>query len=271
MSGNLALREETSEQRIEPDPRGTPWLWWATRKLPEPFAPQERYGAAVVVHCHNDEYNLYEFLSSLAAQRDFERTQVVLVDDGSTDATPGHLANFAAHYPNTRVVPQVAMGLRAAYDHGLRYVTAPYVMFTRARDILGEDSVSHLLHAARRRRRTSSSVIRTTSPARTGEPQSRGSGTSAGNRSTWRSWATPPTSSSPPAWAPNCCGPTSSATSGCAAARVPATRTPGWPFPRCCTPAASPSPPRPPATNATRSSRTRCSTCRGTTRSRPRS
>ncbi|NEC73101.1 bifunctional glycosyltransferase/CDP-glycerol:glycerophosphate glycerophosphotransferase [Streptomyces rochei] len=150
VSGNLALRQETSEQRVKADPRGTPWLWWATRRLPESVTPQERYGAAVVVHCHNDEYNLYEFLSSLAAQRDFERTQVVLVDDGSTDATPGHLANFAAHYPNTRVVPQVAMGMRAAYDHGLRHVTAPYVMFARARDILGEDSVSHLLRAARK-------------------------------------------------------------------------------------------------------------------------
>lgn len=150
VSGNLALRPETSEQQVRTDRPGTPWLWWANRALPEPFAPQEKYGAALVVHCHNDEYNLYEFLSSLAAQRDFERTEVILVDDGSTDATPGHLANFAAHYPNARIVQQVAMGMRAAFDHGLRHVTAPYVMFVRAQDILGEDSVSRLLSTARK-------------------------------------------------------------------------------------------------------------------------
>ncbi|WP_316742872.1 glycosyltransferase [Streptomyces sp. MK7] len=149
VSGNLALREETSEQREKVDPRGTPWLWWAGRQLPDFTAPQENYGAAVVVHCRNDEYNLYEFLSSLAAQSDFERIQVILVDDGSTDSTPGRLASFAARYANTTVVTQVAMGMRAAFDHGLRYVGAPYVMFARARDILGEDSVSHLLRAAR--------------------------------------------------------------------------------------------------------------------------
>ncbi|MFB7597930.1 glycosyltransferase [Streptomyces sp. NPDC056160] len=149
VSGNLALREETSEQREETDPRGTPWLWWANRQLPESVSPSENYGAAVVVHCHNDEYNLYEFLSSLAAQRDFERLQVVLVDDGSTDSTPARLASFAARYANTTVVTQVAMGMRAAFDHGLRHVSAPYVMFARARDILGQDSVSHLLRAAR--------------------------------------------------------------------------------------------------------------------------
>ncbi|WP_086728980.1 glycosyltransferase [Streptomyces carpinensis] len=149
VSGNLALREETTEQREKTDPRGTPWLWWANRQLPEFTAPQENYGAAVVVHCRNDEYNLYEFLSSLSAQMDFERIQVILVDDGSTDSTPGRLASFAARYANTTVVTQVSMGMRAAFDHGLRYVSAPYVMFARARDILGEDSVSHLLRAAR--------------------------------------------------------------------------------------------------------------------------
>jgi glycosyltransferase involved in cell wall biosynthesis len=149
VSGNLALRPETGEQREETDPRGTPWLWWTDRELPEPFGPQQSYDAAVVAHCHNDEYNLYEFLSSLAAQRDFERTQVVLVDDGSTDSTPGRLAAFAAHYPNTTVVTQVSMGMRAAFDHGLRHVSAPYVMFARASDVLGEDGVSRLLRAAR--------------------------------------------------------------------------------------------------------------------------
>ncbi|WP_051865084.1 glycosyltransferase [Streptomyces griseus] len=150
VSGNLALRPETTEQRAKADPRGEPWLWWKDRQLPEAFAPPETYGAAVVVHCHNDEYNLYEFLRSLAAQREFEQTQVILVDDGSTDSTAGQLEKFAAHYPNTRVVPQVPMGMRAAFDHGLRFVTAPYVMFARARDILGPDSVSRLLAAARK-------------------------------------------------------------------------------------------------------------------------
>ncbi|MGW1026514.1 bifunctional glycosyltransferase/CDP-glycerol:glycerophosphate glycerophosphotransferase [Streptomyces sp. NPDC002577] len=149
VSGNLAMRPETSERQAQLDPRGTPWLWWAKSQAPEPFTPPRRYAAAVVVHCHNDEYNLYEFLNSLAAQGEFTRTEVIFVDDGSSDSTPRQLANFAAHYPNTRVVTQVAMGMRAAFDNGLQYVSAPYVMFARARDILGEDSVGHLVRAAR--------------------------------------------------------------------------------------------------------------------------
>ncbi|MFE2729522.1 glycosyltransferase [Streptomyces sp. NPDC059349] len=149
VSGNLALRPETSEQQAGLDPRGTPWLWWADSRAPEPAAPPERYALSLVVHCHNDEYNLYEFLNSLAAQADFTRTQVILVDDGSGDSTPGRLAAFAAHYPNVSVVTQVPMGMRVAFDNGLQYVSAPYVMFARARDILGEDSLGRLLRTAR--------------------------------------------------------------------------------------------------------------------------
>ncbi|MYS16325.1 glycosyltransferase [Streptomyces sp. SID4982] len=149
VSGNLALRPETREQQSRTDRRGTPWTWWTGQRLPEPFARRERFGAAVVVHCHNDEYNLPEFLGSLDTQRDFAGTQVVLVDDGSTDATAHQIEEFAARWPNVTVVSQIAMGMRAAFDHGLRHVTAPYVMFARARDILGQDSVHRLLHAAR--------------------------------------------------------------------------------------------------------------------------
>ncbi|OIJ64136.1 bifunctional glycosyltransferase/CDP-glycerol:glycerophosphate glycerophosphotransferase [Streptomyces mangrovisoli] len=149
VSGNLALRPETEAQPVRTHDRGQPWLWWTDAGTPEPFEARDGHAAAVVVHCRNDEYNLEAFLGSLAAQRDFARLQVILVDDGSTDATPGLLAEFAASFPNSTVVPQVSMGMRAAFDHGMRHVTAPYVLFTRARDILGKDCLSRLMRAAR--------------------------------------------------------------------------------------------------------------------------
>ncbi|MFD7325225.1 glycosyltransferase [Streptomyces sp. NPDC059875] len=150
VSGNLALRPETSEAQTKANPRGTPWLWWQGAEAPEPAAPPQRWSAAIVVHCHNDEYNLGEFLPSLFAQTGFAETQVVLVDDGSSDTTAQQLAAFAAYYPNTKVVTQAALGMRSAFDHGLRYVTAPYVMFARAQDILGESALARLVAATRK-------------------------------------------------------------------------------------------------------------------------
>ena len=266
VSGNLALRPETSEQQAGLDPRGTPWLWWADSRAPEPAAPPERYALSLVVHCHNDEYNLYEFLNSLAAQADFTRTQVILVDDGSGDSTPGRLAAFAAHYPNVSVVTQVPMGMRVAFDNGLQYVSAPYVMFARARDILGEDSLGRLLRTARSAKADVVIGDQDNFPGPGAAPTSRGSGTSPRARTRWHASTTPPTSSSPRTWGPSSSGPGCCASSGCAAARDRATRTPGWPCPPSCTRAASRSLPRPPSTSATRNSRTRSSTCPGTTR-----
>lgn len=151
VSGNLALRPETTEQQTADHPRGTPWLWWQDSPPAEPAAPhRETYDAAIVAHCHNDEYNLYEFLSSLLAQREFAATQVVLVDDGSTDATSAQLAQFAAYHANVEVIPQIRLGARSSFDNGLRYVRAPYVMFARAQDILGENCVGRLVAAAQR-------------------------------------------------------------------------------------------------------------------------
>lgn len=150
VSGNLALRPETAEQRTVDNPRGTPWLWWEGAPAAEPSSGQEPYAAALVVHCHNDEYNLYEFLSSLLAQREFASTQVILVDDGSTDATSAQLAQFAAFHGNVEVVPQIRLGARSSYDNGLRHVRAPYVAFARAQDILGENAMGRLVAAALR-------------------------------------------------------------------------------------------------------------------------
>ncbi|MFF9195800.1 glycosyltransferase [Streptomyces sp. NPDC014779] len=149
VSGNLGVRPETGAVQGRVNPRGTPWLWWQGAEAAAPAARPDRPSAAVVVHCHNDEYNLPDFLSSLAAQRGFGSTQVVLVDDGSTDSTARQLAAFAAYYPNAQVVSQAALGLRSSYDHGLRHVRAPYVLFTRARDLLGEAVLARLLAAAR--------------------------------------------------------------------------------------------------------------------------
>ncbi|MEU8526157.1 MULTISPECIES: bifunctional glycosyltransferase/CDP-glycerol:glycerophosphate glycerophosphotransferase [Streptomyces] len=150
VSGNLGLRPQTAEAQAKSFPRGTPWLWWQDREPAAPTFPKDRYAAAIVVHCRNDEYNLREFLASLSAQARFEDIQVVFVDDGSTDTTPQLLSGYAAYYPNTGIVTQNSLGLRSAFDNGLQYVTAPYVMFARARDILGEAAVGRLLAAAHR-------------------------------------------------------------------------------------------------------------------------
>ncbi|MCX4735506.1 glycosyltransferase [Streptomyces sp. NBC_01363] len=148
VSGNVALRPETSERTELDTRRGTPWHWWAGSEDPAPLPDTGTYSAAVVVHCRNDEHHLYEFLHSLAAQSLFPETQVVFVDDGSTDRTAQLLDNFASFYRNTSVLRIPAQGIGAAHQQGLARVVAPYVLFARGRDILGADCLRQLTESA---------------------------------------------------------------------------------------------------------------------------
>jgi len=82
-----------------------------------------------VVCTHNRSTLLATCLESLALQtlppREFE---IIVVDDGSTDATPAVCARFC-RLPHLRVIRQPNAGLGAARERGWRAGTAPVVAF----------------------------------------------------------------------------------------------------------------------------------------------
>jgi glycosyltransferase involved in cell wall biosynthesis len=82
-----------------------------------------------VVCTHNRSTLLAPCLESLALQTlpssDFE---IIVVDDGSTDATPAVCARFK-HLPHLRVIQQPNAGLGAARERGWRAGSAPVVAF----------------------------------------------------------------------------------------------------------------------------------------------
>lgn len=85
---------------------------------------------SVVVCTHNRADRLRPCLESLAAQHlppaEFE---IVLVDDGSADATPNIAAEFVTRMPNLRAIRQNNAGLGAARERGWRACSAPIVAF----------------------------------------------------------------------------------------------------------------------------------------------
>lgn len=85
---------------------------------------------AVVVCTHNRADRLRPCLESLAAQRlDPARFEIVLVDDGSSDATPDIAAEFAARLGHLHAIRQPNAGLGAARERGWRATRAPIVAF----------------------------------------------------------------------------------------------------------------------------------------------
>jgi glycosyltransferase involved in cell wall biosynthesis len=87
---------------------------------------------AILVACHNDGATLPETIDSLRSE---ERTELVVVDDGSTDE--GTLDVLAVvERSGVPVLRQANAGPSAAWMTGLRATIAPYVMPFSSDDIL---------------------------------------------------------------------------------------------------------------------------------------
>jgi glycosyltransferase involved in cell wall biosynthesis len=84
-------------------------------------------GVSVVIPTYNRADLLPEALDSVLAQ-DWPDLEVVVVDDGSTDATPQLLDGYVAnHGAKMRVIRQPNGGESQARSHGIRAASRPYV------------------------------------------------------------------------------------------------------------------------------------------------
>jgi glycosyltransferase involved in cell wall biosynthesis len=86
---------------------------------------------SVIIPCYNQGRFLTEAIESVVAQT-LPATEIVVVDDGSTDDTPA----VARRYPEVRYVRQHNLGLASARNTGLAHSTGDYVVFLDADDRL---------------------------------------------------------------------------------------------------------------------------------------
>ncbi|WP_329210423.1 CDP-glycerol glycerophosphotransferase family protein [Streptomyces sp. NBC_00683] len=101
---------------------------------------------SVVVPVHNVEEYLEECLASLAGQT-LDALEVVLVDDGSTDASRRIAEDFARRDPRFRCVHQPNAGLSAARNTGVARTTpgVPYLAFADSDDIVVHDAYERMV------------------------------------------------------------------------------------------------------------------------------
>src|SRR5690242_18522799 len=103
----------------------------------------------VVVIGYNDRAHVGDAVRSALAQGP-SVTEVVAVDDCSTDGSADLLAELAAEDPRLRVVrrDENSGGCGSPRNTGIDAVTAPYVMFLDSDDVLPPGAVDTLLTAA---------------------------------------------------------------------------------------------------------------------------
>jgi len=86
---------------------------------------------SVIIGVYNRPELIIETLDSVLAQTHPE-IEVIVIDDGSTDATPAVLERFAGRIAVHR---EEHRGLPAALNHGLRLATGEFVVFLDSDDL----------------------------------------------------------------------------------------------------------------------------------------
>lgn len=104
---------------------------------------------SVVVPVYNVEPFLDACLRSIAGQTCAD-LEVVMVDDGSTDAGPEIAERFAARDPRFRLIRQPNAGLGAARNTGLDAATGEFLAFCDSDDVLPPDAYERLLRSLER-------------------------------------------------------------------------------------------------------------------------
>lgn len=89
---------------------------------------------SVLMPVYNGERFLAEAVESILGQT-FADFEFVIVDDGSTDASPAILADYASRDPRIRVVAQANAGIVAALNRGLNECRSPLVARMDADDV----------------------------------------------------------------------------------------------------------------------------------------
>ena len=101
---------------------------------------------SIIVPVYNAAPWLPRCLDSLLDQGlDASEYEIILVDDGSTDASPEILARYAADHPQIRVHTQENGGQWTARNTGLGLARGEWISFVDADDYLVRKGLSHLL------------------------------------------------------------------------------------------------------------------------------
>ncbi len=103
-------------------------------------------GLSVVVACHNVAEFLPACLDSLLAQ-EAAPTQVILVNDGSSDNTGAICDRYASQHPGWMVVEGPGSGPGGARNLGIAHVTEEFLAFVDGDDVVPPDGFRILLHS----------------------------------------------------------------------------------------------------------------------------
>lgn len=103
---------------------------------------------SVVIPCYNYESYVGEAIRSVREQKTNFGVEIVVVDDGSTDASYGKAYEALAGFEHTKLIRQENAGVAAARNRGLKEAKGEFCMCLDADDLLGNSGMLQTLFDA---------------------------------------------------------------------------------------------------------------------------
>jgi len=108
--------------------------------------PAAEYDLAVIIPVYNVEQYLEACLDSILSQTIAERIQLIVINDGSTDASGAIARKFADLHPSIIYLEKENEGQGVARNLGMTMASAPYVIFLDSDDRMPPDACGALLN-----------------------------------------------------------------------------------------------------------------------------
>lgn len=99
---------------------------------------------SIIVPVYNAAAYVRRCMQSLLGQT-YENTEILLIDDGSTDDTGAVCDGYGEKYENVRVFHMSCDGVSAARNRGMDEAQGEYITFVDADDCPAKDMVEHLV------------------------------------------------------------------------------------------------------------------------------
>lgn len=98
---------------------------------------------SVIIPVYNSEKTIERCIQSLLVQKRND-AEIVVINDGSTDATEEILSGYAAEYKNILLIKQKNSGVSAARNAGIERASGNYITFVDSDDYVSENYFSVL-------------------------------------------------------------------------------------------------------------------------------
>jgi len=107
---------------------------------------QNKYDVSIIIPVYNTDDYIDECMQSIIDQNyDFERIEVILINDGSKDNSLEVCQKYSDKYDNVILINQENSGVSKARNEGIKKATGKYLMFLDSDDYVSCDTIRILI------------------------------------------------------------------------------------------------------------------------------